>query len=61
MSLLKNIKEEMSVPIPEVRLPEGETKEKVEEEKSLLDDYKKIQKECGQWIKDLSKSSYYEK
>jgi ATP-dependent helicase/nuclease subunit A len=59
--LLKNIKEEMNVPVPEVGLPEGETKEKVEEEKSLLDDYKKIQKECGQWMKDLSKSSYYEK
>lgn len=59
LPLLKNIKEEMNIPVPEAGLPEA--KEKVKEEKSLLDDYKKIQKECGQWMKDLSKSSYYEK
>ncbi|GAH65874.1 unnamed protein product, partial [marine sediment metagenome] len=31
------------------------------EEKFLFDGYKEIQKECGQWMKDLSKCSYYEK
>jgi len=31
------------------------------EQESLLEDYRKIQKESEQWIKDLSKSSYYEK
>jgi len=59
--LLENITEEMNITIPEVGLPEGETKEKEKEKKSLLDDYKEIQKECGQWMKDLSKSSYFEK
>ena len=59
LPLLKNITEEMNVPVPEVGSPE--VKEKENEEKSLLDDYKEIQKECGQWMKDLSKSSYYEK
>ena len=57
--LLENITEEMNVPVPEAGLPEAKEKEK--EEKSLLDDYKEIQKEYGQWMKDLSKSSYYEK
>jgi ATP-dependent helicase/nuclease subunit A len=56
---LKNITEEMNIIVPEVGSPEGETKEK--EKESFLDDYKKIQKECRQWMKDLSKSSYYEK
>jgi len=59
LPLLKNIKEEMNIPVPEAGLPEA--KEKVKEEKSLLDGYKEIQKEYGQWMKDLSKSSYYEK
>jgi ATP-dependent helicase/nuclease subunit A len=59
LPLLKNIKEEMNITVPEAKLPEAEAKEK--EEKFLLDDYKEIQKGCGQWMKDLSKSSYYEK
>ncbi|MBU1428229.1 PD-(D/E)XK nuclease family protein [bacterium] len=59
LPLLENIKEEMNVPVPEVGLPE--VKEKEKEEKSLFDGYKEIQKECGQWMKDLSKSSYCEK
>jgi len=57
LPLLKNIGEEMHITVPEAGLPKAEVKEK----ESLLDDYKKIQKECGQWMKDLSKSSYYEK
>lgn len=59
LPLLKNIKEGMNITVPEVKLPEAEVKER--EKKSLLDDYQEIQKECGQWMKDLSKSSYYEK
>jgi ATP-dependent helicase/nuclease subunit A len=59
LPLLKNIKEEMNITVPEVKLIKVEAKEK--EEKSLFDDYKEIQKECGKWMKDLSKSSYYEK
>ncbi|MBU2440229.1 PD-(D/E)XK nuclease family protein, partial [bacterium] len=59
LPLLKNIKEEMNITVPEEKLLEAEAKEK--EKKSLFDGYKKIQKECGQWMKDLSKSSYYEK
>lgn len=59
LPLLKNITEEMNIPVPEAGLPEA--KEKVKEEKSLLNGYKEIQKEYGQWMKDLSKSSYYEK
>jgi len=55
----------MNIAIPETGLPEGEAKEgerqKEKEEESLFDDYKDVQKECGQWMKDLSKSSYYEK
>ena len=58
-SLLKNIKKEMNITVPEAELPE--VKEKEREEESLFDDYKEIQKECGQWTKDLSKSSYHEK
>ncbi|MEA2021861.1 MAG: UvrD-helicase domain-containing protein [Candidatus Caldatribacteriota bacterium] len=63
LPLLKNIKEEMNVTVPEEGLPEGKTKEdeKKKEKESLLEDYKKIQSEWKQWIKDLSKSSYYEK
>ena len=65
LPLLKNIKEGMNITIPEAELPEGKTKEyekeKKKEKESLLDDYKKVQREWGQWIKDLSKSSYYEK
>ncbi|MBE9592979.1 MAG: hypothetical protein IMF19_05820, partial [Proteobacteria bacterium] len=65
LPLLKNIKEEMNIIVPEAELPEGEAKEKEKqkekEKESLLDDYKEIQKECGQWMKDLSKSSYCEK
>jgi len=61
LPLLKNIEEKMNVPVPEAGLPERETKEKEKKKESLLDDYREIQKECGQWIKDLSKSSYYEK
>jgi ATP-dependent helicase/nuclease subunit A len=61
LPLLKNIKEEMNITVPEVKLPEAEAEVKEKEEKSLLDDYQKIQKECRQWMKDLSKSSYYEK
>ena len=57
LPLLKNIGEEMNITVPEAGLPKAEVKEK----ESLLDDYKKIQKECGQWTKDLSKSSYCEK
>ncbi|MFH1002492.1 MAG: UvrD-helicase domain-containing protein [bacterium] len=57
LPLLKNIGEEMNITVPEAVLPKAEVKEK----ESLLDDYKKTQKECGQWMKDLSKSSYYEK
>lgn len=57
LPLLKNIREEMNITVPEAGLPKAEVKEK----ESLLDGYKKIQKECGQWMKDLSKSSYYEK
>ncbi|MBU4350124.1 PD-(D/E)XK nuclease family protein, partial [bacterium] len=63
--LLKNIKEEMNITVPEVKLLKAEAKEKEKqkekEKESLLDDYKRIQKECGRWMKDLSKSSYYEK
>jgi len=59
LPLLKNITEEMNIIVPEAGLPEVKEKEKKEE--SLFDGYKKIQKECGQWMKDLSKSSYYEK
>lgn len=59
LPLLKNITEEMNVPVSEAGLPE--IKAKKQEEKSLFDSYKEIQKECGQWMKDLSKSSYYEK
>jgi ATP-dependent helicase/nuclease subunit A len=59
LPLLKNITEEMNITIPEAGLPEIKEKEKKEE--SLLDNYKEIQEECGQWMKDLSKSSYYEK
>ncbi|MDD5016460.1 MAG: 3'-5' exonuclease, partial [Atribacterota bacterium] len=61
LPLLKNIKEEDSIIVPEAGLSEAETKEKEKEEESLLDGYQEIQKECGQWMKDLSKSSYYEK
>ncbi|MDP2945824.1 MAG: UvrD-helicase domain-containing protein [Atribacterota bacterium] len=57
LSLLKNIREEMNITVPEAGLPKAEVKEK----ESLLDGYNKIQKEYGQWMKDLSKSSYYEK
>ncbi len=57
--LLENITEEMNITIPEAGLPE--VKAKKQEEKSLFDGYKEIQEECGQWTKDLSKSSYYEK
>jgi len=57
LPLLINIREEMNISVPEAGLPKAEVKEK----ESLLDGYKKIQKECGQWMKDLSKSSYYEK
>ena len=57
LPLLKNIGEEMNITVSEAVLPKAEVKEK----ESLLDDYKKTQKECGQWMKDLSKSSYYEK
>ncbi|MCZ2845922.1 MAG: PD-(D/E)XK nuclease family protein, partial [Candidatus Bathyarchaeota archaeon] len=59
LPLLKNIKEEMNITVPEVKLLKAEAKEK--EEKFLFDSYKKIQKEHGQWMKNLSKSSYYEK
>jgi len=59
LPLLKNIKEEMNITVPEVKLLKAEAKEK--EEKSLFDGYKEIQKECGQWMKNLSKSSYHEK
>jgi len=59
LPLLKNIKEEMNITVPGVKLLKAEVKEK--EEKSLFDGYKGIQKECGQWMKDLSKNSYYEK
>ncbi|GAI81231.1 unnamed protein product, partial [marine sediment metagenome] len=58
-SLLKNITGEMNIIVPEAGLPE--VKEKEKEEKSLFDGYKEIRKECGQWMKDLSKSSYCEK
>jgi len=61
LPLLRNITEEMNIIVPEVGSPEGETKEKEKEEKSLFDDYKEIKEECGRWMKDLSKSSYYEK
>jgi len=57
LPLLKNIGEEMNITIPEAGLPKAEVKEK----ESLLDGYQKIQKKCGQWMKDLSKGSYYEK
>ncbi|OGD17274.1 hypothetical protein A2V47_06045 [Candidatus Atribacteria bacterium RBG_19FT_COMBO_35_14] len=57
LPLLKNIGGEMNVTVPEAGLPRAEVKEK----ESLLDGYQKIQKECGQWMKDLSKSSYDEK
>ncbi|HZK12488.1 MAG TPA: 3'-5' exonuclease, partial [Atribacterota bacterium] len=59
--LLKNIKEEMNMTVPEAGLPEAGRKEKEKKEESLFDGYEEIQKECGQWTKDLSKSSYYEK
>jgi ATP-dependent helicase/nuclease subunit A len=59
LPLLKNITEGMNIIVPEVGLPE--VKEKEKEEKSLFDGYKEIQKECRQWMKDLSRSSYYEK
>ncbi|MBA7590242.1 ATP-dependent helicase/nuclease subunit A [subsurface metagenome] len=59
LPLLKNVTEEMNITVPEAKLLKAETKEKKEE--SLLDDYKEIQEECGQWMKDLSKSSYCEK
>ncbi|MBC8499366.1 MAG: UvrD-helicase domain-containing protein [Candidatus Atribacteria bacterium] len=67
--LLKNIKDEMNITVPEIGLSGGEEKdekekykeEQEEKEKSLFDDYREIQKECGQWMKDLSKSSYCEK
>ncbi|HDP36865.1 MAG TPA: hypothetical protein ENN27_03205 [Candidatus Atribacteria bacterium] len=63
LPLLENITEEMNIGVPETGLPEGEAKERErqKEKESLLEGYKEIQKECGQWIKDLSKSSYYEK
>jgi len=61
LPLLKNIKEEMNIIAPEAGLPEIERKEKEKKEESLFDDYKEIQKECEQWMKDLSKNSYYEK
>jgi ATP-dependent helicase/nuclease subunit A len=61
LPLLKNIKKEMDITVPEAILPGGKAKTKEKEKKSLCDSYKEIQKECGQWIKDLSKSSYYEK
>ena len=51
----------MNIMVPEAGLPEVETKEKEKKEESLFDDYKEIQKECEQWMKDLSKNSYYEK
>ncbi|GAH95733.1 unnamed protein product, partial [marine sediment metagenome] len=59
LPLLINITEKMNITVPEVKLLKTEAKEK--EEKSLFNDYKEIQKECGQWMKDLSKSSCYEK
>jgi len=59
LPLLKNIKEEMNITVPEVKLLKAEEEEK--EKRSLFDGYKEIQKEYGQWMKDLSKSSYYEK
>jgi len=59
LPLLKNIKEEMNITVPEVKLLKEKAKK--QEEKSLFDSYKEIQKECGQWMKDLSKSSYFEK
>ncbi|MCJ7657412.1 MAG: PD-(D/E)XK nuclease family protein, partial [Candidatus Atribacteria bacterium] len=57
LPLLKNIGEEMKITVSEAGLPKAQVKEK----ESLLDGYKKIQKECGQWMKDLSISSYCEK
>ncbi len=68
-SLLKNIKKEMNITVPETGLSGNEGKEKDEKEeaekeerkKSLFDDYRETQKECGQWMKDLAKSSYCEK
>jgi len=59
LPLLKNIKEEMNIAIPESGLLKEETKEK--EKKSLLGNYRELQKECERWIKDVSKSSYFEK
>jgi len=61
LPLLINIREEMNITVPEAGLPRAETKVKEKEKKSLFDGYKKIQKECEQWMKDLSKNSYYEK
>ncbi|MBE3113428.1 MAG: UvrD-helicase domain-containing protein [Actinobacteria bacterium] len=57
LPLLINIKEETKITVPEAGLPKAEVKGK----ESLLDGYQKIQKECGQWMKYLSKSSYDEK
>jgi len=57
--LLKNIKIEMNITVPEAGL--SGVKARGEKKKSLFDDYKEIQKECGQWTKDLSKNSYCEK
>ena len=61
LPLLKNIKEEISIPVPEIALPVGETVDKEKENESLLDEYKNIQKKCGQWIINVSKGSYCEK
>ena len=58
--LLKNIGEEMNMTVPEAGVAGG--KAKIEgEENFLLDQYKEIKKECEQWMKDLARSSYYEK
>lgn len=67
--LLKNMRDEMNIAVPEAELLspgemgeiEGKGKEKAKEKESLLEDYAKMQKECGQWLKDLSKISYDEK
>jgi ATP-dependent helicase/nuclease subunit A len=61
LPLLKNIGEEMRIAIPEAGLTDAGVKEKEIGKESLFDIYQKIQKECGQWMKDLSKGSYDEK
>ncbi|MEA1939420.1 MAG: UvrD-helicase domain-containing protein, partial [Candidatus Caldatribacteriota bacterium] len=69
LPLLKNIKEEMDVSIPEAGLPEGKAEEnekkneneKKKEKEYLLDNYMMVQNECRQWVTNLSKGSYYEK